>query len=79
VTKSESVECKRKSVNLYFFLPPTLEAQFQSPKMLGKGKNKGLEQGPIYWKIHPGRGGRISADVILGKKYEKAKRKRGKM
>jgi hypothetical protein len=29
-----------------------------------------FSQGPIYWKI--------SADVIWGKKYEKAKRKRGK-
>jgi hypothetical protein len=27
----------------------------------------------------PGGGGEISADVIWGKKYEKAKRKRGKM
>jgi hypothetical protein len=37
-------------------------------------------QGPIYWKIPPPLGGveKISADVIWGKKYEKAKRKRGK-
>ncbi len=32
----------------------------------------------IYWKIPPPLGGGgISADVIWGKKYEKAKRKRG--
>jgi hypothetical protein len=37
-------------------------------------------QGSIYWKIPPPPGGReISADVIWGKKYEKAKRKRWKM
>jgi hypothetical protein len=38
-------------------------------------------QGSIYWKIppHPPGGGKISADVICGKKYEKGKRKRGKM
>jgi hypothetical protein len=42
-----------------------------------KYKNR---QGPIYWKIPPPpRGGKISADVIWGKKYEKVKRKRGKM
>jgi hypothetical protein len=35
-------------------------------------------QGPIYWKIPPVGGGGISADVIWGKKYDKAKRKRGK-
>jgi hypothetical protein len=35
-------------------------------------------QGPIYWKIPPPPGGgEISANVIWGKKYEKAKRKRG--
>jgi hypothetical protein len=38
-----------------------------------------FSQGPIYWKILPPWGGGISADVIWGKKYEKAKRKRGKM
>jgi hypothetical protein len=36
-------------------------------------------QGSIFWKIPPPRGGGISANVIWGKKYEKAKRKRGKM
>ncbi len=38
-------------------------------------------QGPLYWKIPPpppGEGG-ISADIIWGKKYEKAKRKMGKI
>jgi hypothetical protein len=35
-------------------------------------------QRSIYWKIHPPPGGE-SADVIWGKKYEKVKRKRGKM
>jgi hypothetical protein len=36
-------------------------------------------QGSIYWKIPPplGGGGKISADVIWGKKYEKVERKRG--
>jgi hypothetical protein len=35
-------------------------------------------QGSIYWKIHPPPWGeKISADVILGEKYEKVKRKRG--
>jgi hypothetical protein len=41
------------------------------------------QQGPIYWKIPthplPWGVGKISGDVIWGKKYEKAKRKRGKM
>jgi hypothetical protein len=36
-------------------------------------------QGSIYWKITPTPQGKISADVIWGEKYEKAKRKRGKM
>jgi hypothetical protein len=38
-------------------------------------------QGSIYWKIPPPPEGRekLSGDVILGKKYEKVKRKRGKM
>jgi hypothetical protein len=35
-------------------------------------------QGPTYWKITPPPWAGISADVIWGKKYEKAKRKRGK-
>jgi hypothetical protein len=33
----------------------------------------------MYWKIPPPLGGKISADVIWGKKYEKAKIKIGKM
>ncbi len=37
-----------------------------------------IRQGSIYWKISPP-GREISADVIWGKKYEKVKRKRGKM
>jgi hypothetical protein len=37
-----------------------------------------LQQGSIYWKIPPWRG-KISADFIWGKKYEKGNRKRGKM
>jgi hypothetical protein len=52
---------------------------------LGKGEialcaKGGGEQGPIYWKIPPSPplGGEISANVIWGK-YEKAKRKKGKM
>jgi hypothetical protein len=37
-------------------------------------------QGSIYWKIPPPCGGwEISADVMWGKKYKKAKRKRRKM
>jgi hypothetical protein len=37
-------------------------------------------QGSIYWIIPPPRGGeKISVDVIWGKKYEKAKRKWGKI
>ncbi len=37
-----------------------------------------LYQGSIYWKIPPPPlGGKISADVIWGKKYEKGKRKKG--
>jgi hypothetical protein len=36
-------------------------------------------QGSIFWKIPPPGGEKISADVIWGKKYEKAKRKKGKM
>jgi hypothetical protein len=34
-------------------------------------------QGSIYWKISPW--GKISADVIWRKKYEKWKRKKGKL
>ncbi len=40
-----------------------------------KGKNRGL----YFGKYPLGEGGEISADVIWGKKYEKAKRKKGKM
>jgi hypothetical protein len=36
-----------------------------------------LLPGVIYWKIPPWGG--ISANIIWGKKYEKANRKRGKM
>jgi hypothetical protein len=38
-------------------------------------------QGSIFWKIPPppGGGGKISPDVIWGKKYEKVKRKKGIM
>ncbi len=32
----------QKSANSRFFLPPTLEAQFQGPKLIGKGKSKGF-------------------------------------
>jgi hypothetical protein len=39
--KSESA--KEKSANLCFFLAQTLETQFQSPKLLCRGKSKGLE------------------------------------
>jgi hypothetical protein len=35
-------------------------------------------RGLYIGKYPPPRGGKISADVIWGKKYEKAKRKRGK-
>jgi hypothetical protein len=42
--KSECAERERKkSVNLRFFLSPTLEARLQTPMMLGMGKSKGLE------------------------------------
>jgi hypothetical protein len=41
----------------------------------GKCSNRGLYIG----EKKPPRGGEISADVIWGKKYEKAKRKRRKM
>jgi hypothetical protein len=36
-----------------------------------------VSQGSIFWKIPPPPRGKISADVIWGKKYEKAKRKKG--
>jgi hypothetical protein len=35
--KSEAPSAKEKSGNLCFFLPPTLEARFQSTKLLDKG------------------------------------------
>jgi hypothetical protein len=34
---------KKKSANSRFFLPPTVEIQFQSPKPLGRGESKSLE------------------------------------
>jgi hypothetical protein len=39
----------------------------------------GIPGAYILENTPPPPGGRISADVIWGKKYEKAKRKRGKM
>jgi hypothetical protein len=45
--KEKMQSAKEKSAYLCFFLPPTLEARFQSPKMLGRGK-KGLEQDVQY-------------------------------
>ncbi len=41
--------------------------------------DQGPMQGSIFWKIPPPPrgGGKISADVIWGKKYEKAKIKKG--
>jgi hypothetical protein len=41
--KSESAETERKKRDFALFLPPTLEALFQSPMSLDRGKSKGFE------------------------------------
>jgi hypothetical protein len=52
----------------------------RTPKAVSSPIDFTLQQGSIYWKIPPSQGGGgISAHVIWGKKYEKAKRKRGKI
>ncbi len=40
--KVKAQSAKEKSANSRFFLPPTLEARFQSLKILGKGKARVL-------------------------------------
>jgi hypothetical protein len=43
VKKAKAPSAKEKRVISLFFLPPTVEIWFQRPKLLGRGKSKGLE------------------------------------
>jgi hypothetical protein len=57
---------RKKSVKRSVFVlfpPPTLDAWFQSPKLLGRGKSNGLALDVQYSMLNIDRGGKTEAET----------------